>query len=115
MQKRELGHMKKHPAKEMLGHSKLLWDQTLARTWSGRSGTWGWCCKRSRGGSSAHSIAASTILTIIMVAAAGILNVVATATGIVTASILTIIGTAGVLAVTVPAAAAMTSQVLLER
>jgi len=50
-----------------------------------------------------------------MVAAAGILNVVATATGIVTASILTIIGTAGVLAVTVPAAAAMTSQVLLER
>jgi len=50
-----------------------------------------------------------------MVAAAGVLNIVATAAGVVTASILTIVGTAGVLAVTVPAAAAMTGQVLLER
>ena len=115
MQKRELGHTKKHPAKEMLGHSKLLQDQMLARTWSGRGGTCGWYCKRSGGGSSTRSIAASTILTIIMVAAAGILNVVMTAAGIVTASILTIVGTAGVLAVTVPAAAAMTSRVLLKQ
>jgi len=50
-----------------------------------------------------------------MVAAAGILNIVATATGIVTASVLTVIGTAGILAVTVPAAAAVTGRVLLER
>jgi len=107
--------MKKHPAKEMLGHSKLLRDQTSARTWSGRSGTQGWHCKRSRGGSSARSVAASTILTVIVVAAAGVLNVVVTAAGVVTASILTVVGTAGILAVTMPAAAAMTSRVLLER
>jgi len=50
-----------------------------------------------------------------MVAAAGVLNVVATATGIVTASVLTVVGTAGVLAITVPAAAAVTGRVLLER
>jgi len=54
-------------------------------------------------------------LTIVVVAAAGVLNVVVTATGIVTASVLTVVGTAGVLAITVPAAAAMTSRVLLER
>jgi len=114
MQKRELGHTKKHPVKEMLGRSKLLQDRTSARTWSGRSGTRGWHCKRSGGGSSARSVAASTILTVIMVAAASVLNVIATAAGVVTASVLTIIGTTGVLAVTVPAAAAMTSQVLLE-
>ena len=108
MQKRELGHTKKHPAKEMLGRLKLLQDQMSARTWSGRSGTWGWCCKRSRGGSSTYSIAASTILTVVMVAAASVLNIVTTAAGIVTASVLTIVGTAGVLAITVPAAAAVT-------
>jgi len=108
MQKRELGHTKKHPAKEMLGRLKLLRDQTSARTWSGRSGTQGWRCKRSGGGSSAHSVAASTILTVVMVAAAGVLNIVATAAGVVTASVLTVVGTAGVLAVTVPAAAAVT-------
>jgi len=50
-----------------------------------------------------------------MVAAAGVLNIVTTAAGIVTASVLTVIGTAGILAVTVPAAAAMTGRVLLER
>jgi len=53
-------------------------------------------------------------LTIIVVAAASVLNVVATAAGVVTASVLTIIGTAGVLAVTMPAAAAVTGRVLLE-
>jgi len=115
MQKRELGHTKKHPAKEMLGRLKLLQDQMSARTWSGRSGTQGWYCKRSRGGSSARSVAASTILTVIVVAAASVLNVVVTAAGVVTARILTIVRTAGVLAVTMPAAAAVTSRVLLER
>jgi len=53
-------------------------------------------------------------LTVVVVAAAGVLNVIATAAGIVTASVLTVIGTAGILAITVPAAAAMTGRVLLE-
>jgi len=60
-------------------------------------------------GSRACSIAASTILTIVMVAAASVLNIVATAAGVVTASVLTIIRTTGVLAITMPAAAAVTS------
>jgi len=50
-----------------------------------------------------------------MVAAAGVLNVIVTAAGVVTASVLTVVGTAGILAVTMPAAAAMTGRVLLER
>jgi hypothetical protein len=54
-------------------------------------------------------------LTVVVVAAAGILNIVTTAAGVVTASVLTIVGTAGILAVTMPAAAAMTGRVLLER
>jgi len=50
-----------------------------------------------------------------MVAAASVLNVVTTAAGIVTASVLTVVRTAGILAITVPAAAAVTGRVLLER
>jgi len=48
-------------------------------------------------------------LTVIVVAAAGVLNVVATAAGVVTASVLTVVRTTGILAITVPAAAAVTS------
>jgi len=69
-----------------------------------------------RGGDvrSAHSVAASAVLTVVVIAAAGILNVVATAAGVVTAGVFTVIATAGVLAVAVPAAAAVAGRVLLE-
>jgi len=87
----------------------------VVRIGAGRGGGHG---GRGGGVRSARSVAASTILTVIVIAAAGVLNVVATAAGVVTASVLTVVGTAGVLAVTVPAAAAaapVTGRVLLER
>ena len=92
-------------------------------------------CGRGHGGRGgdvrrARSVAASTILTVVVIAAAGVLDVIATATGVLNivataagvlavvvtgASVLNVVvATAGVLAVAVPAAAAVTGRVLLE-
>ena len=67
----------------------------------------------------ARSVAASTILTVVVIAAAGVLNV-ATAAGVLAVVVTgasrlnVVVRTAGVLAVAVPAAAAVTGRVLLE-